>query len=176
MSSALLMCHTRVATPFFILAGTLGFYFNGVAYPDGATVLRTDIGEGVNALQCTTDSTTCCRNTDGESRAGDFYMPDGNLVLIQSTTINGYYRSRGSRHILLSRQSTGTITGQFRCNIPQLSGPDVDLYINIGKYKIIVSAHSHTLCTFYNIILNLQLIYLSPSCPLVIALLVIAIV
>ena len=136
---------------FSILAGTLGIYLNGVAYPDGATVLRTDIGEGDNALQCTTDSNTCCRNSGGETRAGEVYMPDGNLVLIQSTTTNGYYRTRGYRHILLNRQPTGTITGQFRCNIPQASGPDVDLYINIGKNRIIVSAYSHTLCTSFSI-------------------------
>ena len=117
-----------------ISAGTLGFYLNGVAYPDGSTVLRTDIGEGADALQCTTDSTTCCRNTGGETRAGEFYMPDGGMVLLSGTTTNGYYRSRGSRHILLNRRSTGTITGQFRCNIPQANGSPVDLYINIGEY------------------------------------------
>ena len=125
------MCHS-----FSILAGTLGFYLNNEPYPDGATVLRTDIGEGVSALQCTTDSTTCCRATGGEMRGGEFYMPNGNLVLFQSAATNGYYRSRGSRHILLNHQLAGTITGRFRCNIPRAGElPNADLYINIGEYK-----------------------------------------
>ena len=34
-------------------AGNLGFYLNGFAYPNGSTVLRTDIGEGDAALLCT---------------------------------------------------------------------------------------------------------------------------
>lgn len=57
------------------LAGTLGFYLNGVAYPNGSTVLRTDIGEGDDALQCTTDSTTCCSNISPEMHSGQFYFP-----------------------------------------------------------------------------------------------------
>ena len=111
----------------------MGFYLDGTAYPDGSTVLRTDIGEGDDALLCTTDSTTCCTNTGIERRAGEFYMPDGDRVLLQDSTTNGYYRTRGSRHILLHRRSTGNITGQFRCNIPQASGSSVDMYINIGE-------------------------------------------
>ena len=119
-----------------ISAGTLGFFLNGVAYPNGSIMQRTDIGEGDNALQCTTDSTICCRNTGGETRAGDFYMPNGSLVLLNDTTTNGYYRSRESQHIRLNRRSPGTITGQFRCNIPQANGALAELYINIGECKI----------------------------------------
>ena len=114
-------------------AGTLGFYLDGATYSNGSTVLRTDIGEGANALQCTTDSITCCNPP--EMRAGEFYMPNGYIVLLMGTTTNGYYRSRGFWHILLNRRSTGTITGQFRCNIPQANGSVADLYINIGEYK-----------------------------------------
>ena len=95
-------------------------------------MLRTDIGEGDDALQCTTDSTTCCRNAEGEIRAGDFYFPGGDVVMILGTTTNGYYRTRGTRHIRLNRQSTGTITGQFRCEIPSANGTMVNLFINIG--------------------------------------------
>ena len=116
----------------FVSAGTLGFYLNGVAYPNGSTVLRSDIGEGENALRCTTDSTTCCSNNFPEIRAGEFYMPDGSLVQVQGAATNGYYRTRGSRYIALNRQPTGTITGHFQCQIPDASPTSVDLYINIG--------------------------------------------
>ena len=118
------------------LAGTLGFYLNGVAYPDGSTVLRADIGEDDAALQCTTDSTTCCRNTGGETRGGDFFLPvanGGGWVPNYIAATDGYYRRRDSRIICLNREPSGVITGQFRCNIPSASGVDVDLYINISK-------------------------------------------
>ena len=117
-------------------AGTLGFYLNGMAYPNGSTVLRTSIGEGDAALQCTTDSTTCCRNSiGGETRGGNFYFPDtdgGGVVLNEGGATTGYYRDRLSRFIRLHRQDTGTITGQFRCEIPDASGTMVNLFVNIG--------------------------------------------
>ena len=149
-----------------ISAGTLGFYLNGVAYPNGSTVLRTDIGEGANALQCTTNSTTCCRSTGGETRAGEFYMPNGSLILLQGTTTSGYYRTRGSGHNLLNRRSPGTITGRFRCNIPQANRPpDADLYINIGEYINYFSIHS---CMYLYVRLTFQstvdiLVTITPS-------------
>ena len=95
-------------------------------------MLRTDIGEEADALQCTTDSTTCCTNMNGEMRAGEFYLPGGDVVMTLDSLTNGYYRTRGTIHIRLNCQSTGTITGQFRCEIPSASGTMVNLFINIG--------------------------------------------
>ena len=95
-------------------------------------MLRTDIGNGKSSLQCTTASTTCCTNTPPEMRAGDFYLPGGGMVMLLGTTTNGYYRTRGTRHIRLNRQSAGTITGQFRCEVPDASGTTVNLFINVG--------------------------------------------
>ena len=111
-----------------------------MAYSNGSTVLRTDIGEGESALQCSTDSTTCCRNNiGGEMRAGNFYFPISDApVPVRGGVMNGYYRDRDSRLIRLHRQPTGTITGQFRCNIPQDSGPAVNLYINIGEHTVYI--------------------------------------
>ena len=112
----------------------LGFVLNGLSYPNGSTVLRTDIGEGVAALLCTTDSTTCCTNAPGETRAGYFYFPDGTQVPIQGIATSPYYRTRGSRMIGLNRRSNIPTqpTGQFRCEIPDASGTTVNLFINIG--------------------------------------------
>ena len=123
---------------FSISAGTLGFYLNGVAYPNGSTVLRNDIGEGASALQCTTDRTTCCTNMGGETRAGQFHFPISDAIVpTPGEATDGYYRDRGSQFIRLHRQPTGTITGRFRCNIPRANGPpDANLYINIGEYEM----------------------------------------
>ena len=117
-------------------AGNLGFYLNGAPCLNGSTVLRTDIGEDDAALQCTTDSDTCCTNENGEVRAGEFYFPNGTIVprFIDSGS-SGYYRDRGSRLIRLNRQSpNGVITGQFRCEIP--NSMLMDFYITIGMYVI----------------------------------------
>ena len=109
----------------------LGFVLNGVSYPSGSTVLRTDIGEGAAALWCTTDRTHCCITV----RAGQFYFPDGTQVptLGPDPSIRTYYRSRGSRFISLNRRDNGMETGQFRCEIPDASGITVNLFINIGR-------------------------------------------
>ena len=121
-----------------ISAGTLGFFLKGMAYPNGSTVLRTDIGVNASALQCTTDSTTCT-NTPPEMRAGQFYFPmSDDRVPVMGIATAGYYRDRQSQHVRLNRQPTGTITGRFRCNIPQDSGPAVNLYINIGEHTVYI--------------------------------------
>ena len=113
----------------------LGFVLNGVTYSNGSTVLRTDIGEGAAALLCTTDKVTCCTNALGETRAGEFYFPNGTWVprLGYDPSIHTYYRSRGSRFISLNRINNGMETGQFRCEIPDASGTTVNLFINIGR-------------------------------------------
>ena len=119
----------------FSFEAALRFVLNGVNYPNGSTVLRTDIGEGDAALQCTTDSTTCCRNQNGETRAGDFYFPNGSMVdIIVRVPPDSYYRTRSSRLISLNRLPTATQTGQFHCVIPSASSgtQTVDLFINIG--------------------------------------------
>ena len=69
---------------------------------------------------------------NGETRAGQFYFPNGSVVPIQGLVTDGYYRNRDSQLIRLNRQPTGAITGQFRCEIPDASGTNVTLFINIG--------------------------------------------
>ena len=110
-----------------------------MTYPNGSTVLMTDIGEGAYALNCTTDSTTCCTNQNGETRAGQFYFPDGTQVPLLGYATGAYYRTRGSKHISLNRRSNVATqpTGQFRCEIPDASGTARNMFINIGMLIII---------------------------------------
>lgn len=115
-------------------AGSIGFYLNGIAYPNGSTVLRTDIGEGDAALHCITDSTTCCSNIFPERRAGEFYFPDGSVVPRMAMAFTGYYRNRASQLIRLNRQSNGATTGQFQCSIPDAHGNIMNLTIYIGVF------------------------------------------
>jgi hypothetical protein len=129
---------TRTGLIYLIIpAGTLGFYLNGTAYPNGSTVLRTDIGQGPDALQCTTDSITCCTDATGEMLAGEFYSANGNMVPAMDDNMlqSDYYRTRGSGHILFNRRTHTNTTsiGQFCCSIPNANGIMVNLYINIGE-------------------------------------------
>ena len=106
-----------------------------MTYPNGSTVLRTDIGERADALHCTTNSTTCCSNAPGETRAGQFYFPDGTQVPVMGDATSHYYRTRGSMMIDLNRRShiLTQSTGQFRCEIPNANGTTVNLFINISR-------------------------------------------
>ena len=94
----------------------------------------TDIGEGADALQCTTDKVTCCTNQNGETRAGQFYFPDGTKVPVVGNATSPYYRQRHSMSISLNRRSNivAQPTGEFRCEIPDASGTTLSLFINIG--------------------------------------------
>ena len=115
----------------FSFETALGFVLDGVTYPSGSTVLRTDIGEGDAALQCTTDRVGCC--SIGTARAGHFYFPNGEQVPTSGNDPSRtYYRNRGDGFIRLNRRSNGVILGQFRCEIPDASGRLVDLFINVG--------------------------------------------
>ena len=104
---------------------------------------RTDIGEGDSALLCTTDSTTCCSNLNGETRVGEFYYPNGDQVPIQ---LHGdtYYRNRDSGFIRLNRWPNGTLTGQFHCEIPDASGTLVNLFIDIGTLWLLVKIYENS--------------------------------
>ena len=150
----------------FSFEAALGFVFNEVIYPNGSTVLRTDIQEGDAALNCITDSTTCCTNQNGETRAGEFYFPNGSWVPNSiNAPSNSYYRTRSSRLISLNRRPTATQTGQFRCEIPAAIGTLVNLIINISML-----CYSTRLLIMKKIN-SLQLTSPSPSLPLVLTLL-----
>ena len=70
-----------------------------------------------------------------EIRGGEFHFPvTDDTVPTMGVAMDGYYRDRRSQLIRLHRQPSGTITGRFRCNIPQANGSLADLFINIGEY------------------------------------------
>ena len=93
--------------------------------------MRSDIGEGDDALRCTTDRDGCCGLPN---RAGDFFFPNNDQVpTLGNVGRSGYYRDRGDQLIRLNRQSeNGVITGQFRCDIPSGTSTNSMLFINVG--------------------------------------------
>ena len=89
-----------------------------------------DIGEGKEGLYCITSNTSCCGNSSQPS----FYFPNGALVRGGRKRKGNYYKNKGRGFVRLNRKNTGqSPTGQYRCQIPDASGVNQNLYINIGK-------------------------------------------
>ena len=116
---------------------------NGMAviYSNNSIVTRTNIGTGSSALMCTTTSPGCCSSSNGET---GWYFPSGKVVTnpgdMRATV--PYYRTRNNpdfrdvrRHFLrsvdLHRNSNGTITGIFHCDVLDDGENLQSLYIGI---------------------------------------------
>ena len=96
-------------------------------------------------------------------RAGEFVFPDGqSLVPIRiAVGVLGYYRDRGSQFIRLNRLPNATLTGWFGCVIPDASGANTSLFINVGRYYESLYAWynlwPHNNVKLYHILFNLPL-------------------
>ena len=109
-------------------------------YLNNSVVAINDIGEGDNALQCVTDKPDCCKgNATGQ---GQFYFPNNSRVKGIASS-DSLYRNRGPQVVRLNRKNNVlTPTEIYRCEIPDSSGMDRSLYMNITG--LIMSA---TYCT-----------------------------
>ena len=74
-----------------------------------------DYRNGSDGVQCITDLSTCCSNSQGQHR-GDWYFPDGTRLPFP---INGLiFESRGDQRVNLFRRSGGNSpVGIYRCFI-----------------------------------------------------------
>ena len=119
----------------FFFAG-IGFLLNGVVYNNNSIVTLNEIGEDSAALFCLTNKTDCCGSLDtpeGIVVIGHWYFPNGSSV---KNTISGdnMYRDRGSSFVRLQRRNNAQTTGVFRCEVPDASGTNQQLYV--GVYPI----------------------------------------
>jgi len=107
----------------------IGFTLNGVSYTNNSIVNITDIGTGSAALLCTTTLPNCCFSTTGGMNG--WFLPNGTEVM--NNVALPYYRTRATTPTgtLLLHRSTGTTTGIFRCDIPDVSGEIRSLYVGI---------------------------------------------
>ena len=105
-------------------------------YTNNSVVNITDIGTGSSALRCTTTFKPCCFS--GPPPGTHWYFPNGTRVDRFNTL--PYYRSRIDGHprftsepgtVLLHRNSEGTTTGIFRCEIRDASGAFQSIYVGI---------------------------------------------
>ena len=107
---------------------------NGIA--NNSYVDVNDIDEDSNALLCLTDKPTCCTNKDNQTRAGDWYYPNGALVdTMGKKPPDEFYRDRGDRVVRLKhRQGRFSVTqrGRFRCIVPDSNGVNQTVFVYIG--------------------------------------------
>ena len=96
---------------------------------------------GGSAILCNTDRSDCCRGVDNpiSIAQGHWYRPDETEVM--SFTIEDaanpagdfFSRSRSIGSVRLNRIGSPPQRGHFRCVIPDASGTDLTLYVNIGE-------------------------------------------
>ena len=119
---------------------------DGETVPNDSYVIASNIGvDNNNALLCNTDRSDCCRggdHPDGTTAQGHWYRPDGMEVMsftiedMADPTRNFFFRNRGTGIVRLSRRGNPPQSqrGRFRCVLPDTSGMDVTLFVNIGEW------------------------------------------
>ena len=74
-------------------------------------------GSGSDSVQCHTDLSTCCSNTEGANR-GDWYFPDGTTRRPFSGFGDIFEYRRRKRVDLHRRNNANSPVGIYRCDIP----------------------------------------------------------
>ena len=130
-------CYVQYVLQYFPLIGP-GLTLKGVDVPNHGVIDKDPlvIGEGVDALYCVTDDTTCCGTPpspgDGGSGngRGDWYFPDG--VQLTSGTAQPFlwYASWQTGAVLMNFRGTATTgsTGLHRCDILDSMGTQHQFY------------------------------------------------
>ena len=107
----------------------MGFFLDGVLYPNNSVVVLADIGEGPAALYCVTNFTTCCE--DGS--AGEWFLP-GEMQPVgagDAESADFVHVGVPSAVLLSHRNDTGGPTGIYTCRIPDDSSQIKTAYIGV---------------------------------------------
>ena len=112
----------------------------GSTYPNNSVVFISYIGEGDSfALLCRTDNTQCCRMRDNlpdRVAFGQWFFPNGDEV---GNDDGDFFRNRGEGIVRLNRRNNArSPTGRYRCEIPDASGVNQTLYVNISDRELTV--------------------------------------
>ena len=107
-------------TVFLSLGGTKYFANN-------TPIILTSVGPTVDtALNCHTDSTTCCRgmnNPHGSNGLGEWVFPGGSRIAQNTVTSDGFFWKREYQAVVLYRQGDiQTPLGSYCCTIPDSYG------------------------------------------------------
>ena len=97
-----------------------------------------DIGEGDDALLCSTNKTDCCTNKMGQKRAGKWYFPctqDMEVgTLGDPARNNAFYRDRGSNVVRLNRRGSPSERGCFRCELLDANNVTQMVFVTVGMF------------------------------------------
>ncbi len=125
---------------------------SGTVYLPGATIPITDVGDsylpgsGANqvepgpSLVCVTSNvnTMCCRGSDsGSGPVGNWFYPDGTIVLGNSANPNGdITRSSHIQQIRLNRKRSDVMspTGAYTCVVPSTAMIHAATITLVGEY------------------------------------------
>lgn len=96
-----------------------------------------DIGEYSDALLCHTNKMDCCRTDTDKmtTKAGEWYFPDGSPLKIKkdnSHLTSYFFRDREFQVVRLNRVHSPSEYGKFYCIVPNATGRDQTIYVNIG--------------------------------------------
>ena len=91
-------------------------------YVDLGQVGEYTSGNDNNTVQCITDLSTCCTNTEGGHR-GDWYFPDGTRLPFFGDIFEGRGPERAD---IRRRNNANSPVGIYRCDIPTNAVHDVN--------------------------------------------------
>lgn len=136
-------CH-NVLVLFWNLYTGLFLSLRGTPIDNDGFVDVDDIGTNHNhdALLCLTSNTYCCGPSDPGPTVGDWYFPSGARVESVSNNLNSgrtdfYFRNRGQSVVRLNRNNHPSEKGRFRCNLIDIDGDSLDIYVNICEYTVL---------------------------------------
>ena len=114
-----------------------GFLLDGQLYPNNSVVTLTDIGSTFSgpALFCLTPSTECCSDTETPNSATvtrEWYLPDGRQVSSVGTVFS---RKQVSSAVSLYRNGGTSLSGVFRCDVPDANGTNQSVFIGIYPFN-----------------------------------------
>ena len=137
-------CYNYCLTHYVCMSTGVGFFVNGMLYPNNSVVVLTDIGEAADiededtmtALFCLTDLAACCRGADtGSDGVGEWVLAGQTEAVPANNAASSdspFTRGRAPSAVLLNRRNNAVgPTGIFTCHIPDGSGPRT-AYIGIG--------------------------------------------
>ena len=97
-------------------------------------------------VKCHTDKSECCAPSNGRQALGDWFYPNGSVVLSDTQFRERYLNSRdhpffaknrGEKIVRLYRPENptlGELRGRFHCVIPNEEGNNQTIYINICRF------------------------------------------
>ena len=133
---------------------------------------QTDIGSTSfgPALFCLTPSTECCSDTETPNEATvtrEWYLPDGRQLSSAGTVFS---REQVSSAVSLYRNGGTSLSGVFRCDVPDASGNSQSIYIGLypstdGIVELFIQSQAIT-TTYVQVLHPSLLCCLSETTPL----------